>query len=417
MPKGVCVILNWNVDYAEIPRHELPTVVAQSYERMVVALQDWPQGTVCFNMTGPTLDYLDQNAPALLRRVKRLVSERRVEMLASSHSHAILPLLPRTRIRSQIRTHTMRIKQIFDTEPQGFWPPELAVSPVVLLEIAAAGLKWTAADYEHYSISQVLGNTGNPFERRSNTTAEMLSDAYTAKGVIGKPAAYLKALGKTLRMLTEQKTVLSRLCVDKGASVPALLCSTAWSIATHFALGRELPEAIYSARKHTQNIDRCPADYVPLFASDMEYWGYRGLKGPPPDPEELVAFLSKLNGRGIRTLTPSQIPPEAWPPQSVFVGTGSWSPDASLRIWQESADNRELARRSEEIYRLLGRLHWDPEIMHEIEHVLQRTLERAENSDARGWIPSIERKQESYAALLKVVEMLSEQAEKGRQED
>ena len=75
MTENVSVILHWNTDYAEIPRKELPNVVKLSYEPMVSAIENWRNGTICFNITGHTIEYLLKNYPELIDRIKALVKE------------------------------------------------------------------------------------------------------------------------------------------------------------------------------------------------------------------------------------------------------------------------------------------------------------------------------------------------------
>jgi len=113
LAENVSVILHWNTDYAEIPRKELPVVVEKSYDPMVKAIEDWRDGTICFNITGHTIEYLLANYPELVERIKALVKDNTVEMLACGYSHPILPLLPRERVKTQLEDHINFIKKIF----------------------------------------------------------------------------------------------------------------------------------------------------------------------------------------------------------------------------------------------------------------------------------------------------------------
>ena len=129
MTENVSVILHWNTDYAEIPRKELPIVVEKSYEPMVAAIEEWRDGTICFNITGHTIEYLQKNNPELIDRVKALVKDNTIEMLACGYSHPILPLLPRERVCTRINDHMKIIKKVFGKKPHfHFWH----VVPLVL---------------------------------------------------------------------------------------------------------------------------------------------------------------------------------------------------------------------------------------------------------------------------------------------
>ncbi len=400
MAKAVIVILHFNSDYAEIPQTELPNVVSSSYEPTVRALERLDEGTVCMSLTGNTLDYLLAEAPELVRRIGDLVQAQRIEVVACGYSHPVLPLLPVRRIRDQIRAHIEQIRNVFGTSPIGFWPPELAISPAVLHELSQLGIRWTAVDYEHYLLANTIGNDFNPFEMRTRTTVETLVDAYWAKGLVAKIRAYRKTVVKLNRMMKTQHKGLARVQVGEQTSIGALLSSVSWSLGTLFALSDTT--RAYSRRKHLSNVLHSGTDYVPLYCYDVEFWGYIRRTGIRCEPQAFVSLLEELKDSGMDLISPSQIPEKEWPTDTEFVGSGSWAPDKSLRIWTDSADNRELMRRMQEVYAFLERLEWDDKTVTNVE----RLLRIAENSDCHGWSPRVEKKHAAYCALLEAYEIL-----------
>jgi len=118
----------------------LPRVIEKSYRPMVQALEDF-EGTVCFNITGHTIDYLLKQDPDLIESIKELVKKNVVEILLTGYSHPILPLLPKKRIEAQLKSHMDRIQELFGAKPQGAWPLELAVSPLFLKELLSFGIR------------------------------------------------------------------------------------------------------------------------------------------------------------------------------------------------------------------------------------------------------------------------------------
>ncbi|MFX0090384.1 MAG: hypothetical protein ACFFBD_01380 [Candidatus Hodarchaeota archaeon] len=400
MPKAVSVILHWNTDYAEIPRKELPNVVKKSYEPTVQALDGF-EGTICFNVTGHTIDYLLEHTPDLIDQIKDLIKTQIVEMLVTGYSHPILPLLPIQRVQAQIMAHKNRISEIFNQKAQGMWPPELAISPLSLNEIVHQGLKWVTVDQEHFELAQVLGNDRNPFERRRQTSTEVLTEAYWAQGIINKLLKFQRAARKMEETNENLKNALQRVLITDERSLPAYLSSASWSQATRIALGGDI--SLYNETKHFKAILKNLTEYISLYTSDVEFFGYRGLGSKAPDPTKLVHFLDKLRKEGIGTVSPSQIPQNKWSQNASFIGTGSWAGDKSLRIWTDSEDNREFFRRLNEVYLKLDRLNWDVKLLKELEPYLRI----AENSDARGWAPLPERKHEAYSALLTIFKILN----------
>ena len=128
------------------------------------------------------------------------------------------------------------------------------------------------------------------------------------------------------------------------------------------------------------------------------------MGGKIPEPASLSQFLKKLHSKNINTLSPSQIPKKEWEEIPSFIGTGSWAPDKSIRLWTDSEDNREFIRRLNEIYQKLDQLSWNENINQNLEFYLRI----AENSDARGWAPLPERKNEAFNALIEIQRYLFE---------
>ncbi|MFX1532599.1 MAG: polysaccharide deacetylase family protein [Promethearchaeota archaeon] len=399
MPEAVSVILHWNTDYAEIPRKELPNVVKNSYEPIIQAFEGF-EGTICFNITGHTIDYLVNQFPKLIDQIKDLISANIVEMVATGYSHPILPLYPRQRIRAQVKAHIERVSEIFGQKPQGFWPPELAVSPVVLDEIVRQEIKWVTIDQEHLELAQTLGNDRNPFEERAETVTEILAEAFWARGLLNKYKKFRRALRKMIESAEKLENALQRVVIDEKKSLPAYISSQAWWNGTRVALSGNIP--LYSEKKHFMAVLKSKAKYIPLYMSDVEFFGYRGLGVVAPAPVVLTNFLKKLHKEEINTISPSQIPQSEWSQEALFIGTGSWSQDKSFRIWTDSEDNREFSRQLTAVYSTLDRLSWDTNLLEKLEPYLRIV----ENSDARGWAPLPERKQEAYSALLTIFEIL-----------
>lgn len=181
MPESVSVILHFNVDYAEIPRKELPTVVKTSYRPMINAIKEWSDGTICLNLTGHTIEFLQSRHPKLLSEIRMLVDAGVVDILATGYSHPILPLLPPERMAKQVADHVHLVEELFGHRPRGVWPPELAVSPQVLKTFLDHGLEWVAIDHEHYELARTLGNSVNLFERREPTTTETYPNESTKR--------------------------------------------------------------------------------------------------------------------------------------------------------------------------------------------------------------------------------------------
>ncbi len=399
MNKSVCVVLHWNTDYAEIPRSELPKVVTTSYDAMLSALEDF-EGTICCNITGHTIEYLQKHNPVTLDTLKSLVSKGTIELLGTGYSHPILPLIHPKRQEAQIRDQVECMKKIFSTSIKGFWPPELAVSPTVLSIIKNIGLDWTTIDHEHLLLAQKVTNVMNPFEKRPKSSTEILADAFFSSNPVSTLRNYIKALRYLVRMNNSLAKTLETIQFTTNDHIKAVLSSQSWWNSTRFAISKTT--SLYKESKHIKLIKQSKNHLIPIYTSDIEFFGYREFGGKIPQPELLIEFLKKLQKQEIPTISPSKVSQDEWNAEPVFIGAGSWSENKSFSIWTDSEDNRELTRELQVIYNELSNQRWNSELMAKLEPYLRI----AENSDARGWGPIPERKLEAFSAIQTIYKEL-----------
>jgi predicted glycosyl hydrolase (DUF1957 family) len=398
--KSVFVILHWNSDYAEIPRKELPQVVEKSYKPMLSAMEDF-DGTICCNISGHTIEYLLKNNPDIIDTIQNLIKKKKIELLGTGYSHPILPLLHHPlRLRQQIFDHLDLTKKTFGCDLRGFWPPELAISPLALQYIKNAGYNWVVVDEEHLLQAQTLTNDANPFEKRKRSSTEILIDAYFSKNPLSMLRNYIKALRYLTKQNKSLKNSLVTIQYSSSQNINSVLSSQSWWNSTRFAISKTT--FLYTESKHLKLIRRSSNPYIPLYTSDIEFFGYREFGGKIPQPSLLINFLKRLRKFDIRTISPSSISMNEWKKPPVFAGTGSWSENKSFSIWTDSEDNRELSRELHAIYVILSQKNWDKDLMVKIEPLLRI----AENSDARGWGPIAERKLEAFTAIQEIYKEL-----------
>lgn len=393
------MVLHWNTDYAEISRKELPQVVDKSYDAMLSALEDF-EGTICCNITGHTIEYLQKNNSETIDKLTSLISKGTIELLGTGYSHPILPLIHPKRQVAQITDQLTLMKQTFSTTITGFWPPELAVSPTVLTAVKQLGLDWVTIDHEHLLLAQQVTNTKNPFEKRPRSSTEILADAYFSSNPLATLRNYIKALRYLVRMNKSLERTLETIQFTTNDQIKAVLSSQSWWNSTRFAISKTT--SLYKLSKHIKLIKQSKNSLLPIYTSDIEFFGYREFGGKIPQPELLIDFLKKLQKQEIPTVSPSTVPTEEWKAEPVFVGTGSWSENKSFSIWTDSEDNRELTRELQVIYDELSKQHWNGELMRKVEPYLRI----AENSDARGWGPIPERKLEAFTAIQAIYKEL-----------
>jgi len=228
---------------------------------------------------------------------------------------------------------------------------------------------------------------------------EFFVGTYWAKG-LNKLRKYLKAKKLFEKANLEHADPLRRVTITNDESIKAYLSSVSWTNTTQFAVGGYIP--IYDVEKHLKLMDKVDTKILPLYAGDVEFFGYRELGATPASPKSLIDFLNDLTKQGVRITSPTQIPDDDWPKEPTYLSTGSWAPDKSLRIWTDSEDNAEFLRRADEIYSILRARNWNKKLMKKLEPYLRIM----ENSDPRGWAPIPERKNEAYTAMAIIFDIL-----------
>ncbi len=134
---------------ANIDAFNIVEATEKSYERIIRALERHPNIKFTINITGclflrwEELGYLD-----LIKRIKKLVDKKQVELTGSAAYHPILPLIPAKEIKWQIKENEKILRKHFgkNFKPQGFFMPEMAFSEEAAEIIKSHGYKWLFLD-------------------------------------------------------------------------------------------------------------------------------------------------------------------------------------------------------------------------------------------------------------------------------
>ncbi|NLA11615.1 MAG: alpha-amylase, partial [Firmicutes bacterium] len=122
----------------------------QTYEPFVDVLERFPAVKVVLHYSGSLLDWLVENRPAFIERIGKLVAEGQIELLGGAYYEPILPVIPDEDKIGQIRMMTARLRELFETEPQGMWLAERVWEPHLPRPIRQAGMEYLALDDTHF---------------------------------------------------------------------------------------------------------------------------------------------------------------------------------------------------------------------------------------------------------------------------
>jgi hypothetical protein len=140
----ICLVLH-AYQSPNIPDVEVEQAVRCIYQPLL-RLHGAVAAPVTFNIQGCLLRRLETIAPEFLDAVRDLASGGILELTASAHYHPCLPLLTRGRRQRQIALNVRTVHEIFNIRANGFWPPELAWSPVLTEGLLEFDFRWTIVD-------------------------------------------------------------------------------------------------------------------------------------------------------------------------------------------------------------------------------------------------------------------------------
>jgi alpha-amylase len=102
------------------------------------------------HLSGPLLDWLEENGPDYLDLIGTLVAEERVELLLSGYYEPILPALLKEDRLDQIRWMQEALFHRFGARARGLWLTERVWEPDLAEDLADAGVSYVLVDDRHF---------------------------------------------------------------------------------------------------------------------------------------------------------------------------------------------------------------------------------------------------------------------------
>lgn len=140
----------------------LEAVVSQSYRPILKICQKNSTAKITVNIDGCLIDQLlKAGFSDVISELKNLAAKGQVELVSSVKYHAFLPLIPEAEIIRRVKASLSTLKANFDLnrQPQGFFPPELAVNAKIVKIVKKLGFSYLLADET---------SLGNPISNRDS---------------------------------------------------------------------------------------------------------------------------------------------------------------------------------------------------------------------------------------------------------
>jgi 4-alpha-glucanotransferase len=125
-------------------------VYEESYLPLIEALERHPKIRLALHYSGSLLDWLCEEQPEFLLRIRALVRRKQVEMIGGGYYEPILPSIPDLDKVGQIRKLSKCIQGEFATLPSGMWLAERVWEPSLPRILREAGIEWTILDDVHF---------------------------------------------------------------------------------------------------------------------------------------------------------------------------------------------------------------------------------------------------------------------------
>jgi predicted glycosyl hydrolase (DUF1957 family) len=403
-------LLHANALYAEIPFSEIDRVTEASYLPMLELVLRHPEIKVTLNFSGFTLELLNGEYPEIYRGKPEVIAllregleRRQLELTGTSWSHMILPLALPWVATKDIEMFLSSAERILGYQPQGFFPPELAISPLLPSLLRKNSYTWSYFDRAFIGLTEEKHlNAYNEFEP--------VPPSFTKKTAKVKFQGLQSQLRHLLRMEREIKEMRDftpiRWIGAQESSITGIPYEERWGAYTLVCLSRMSP---INEKRLFKMIDRVAGIYRGFFMlySDIELFGYGGnvvKEGIPISRmEELLRRIT--DNEHIEFVLPSdyvgRLEGELKP---VYLKSGSWSTDKDFALWAAEADNQTLNHLASEAAKAYEKHEAD--LGEEDRISLLKSVLLAFNSDGRGWTPLPEHRLFCYNQALRVMSYL-----------
>jgi 4-alpha-glucanotransferase len=132
-----------------------------SYLPFLDVLESYPDIRFSLHTSGPLMEWLVENRPEYIARVRALVGAGRVEILGGGFTEPILAMIPHRDRVGQIRSFSDYLERKFGQPIRGMWVPERVWETHFTSALAEAGIEFTVLDDFHFQRSGV--SEGNLF--------------------------------------------------------------------------------------------------------------------------------------------------------------------------------------------------------------------------------------------------------------
>ena len=120
------------------------------YQPFLEVMEDYPDIPFVLHTSGPLMEWLAEEKPEYVERLRAMVAAGRVEILGGGFFEPIMTMIPHRDRVGQIRTYTKYLEELLDAKIRGIWMPERVWEQHLVSSLAEAGVEYTVLDDEHF---------------------------------------------------------------------------------------------------------------------------------------------------------------------------------------------------------------------------------------------------------------------------
>jgi len=129
-----------------------------SYLPFLEVMERHPEIPFALHTSGPLLEWLVDQRPGYIARLRAMVDAGRVEILGGGYFEPIMTMIPHVDRVGQIRTFTERLEELFGSKVRGMWMPERVWEQQLVSAIVGGGIEYTILDDFHFERAGIAGD-------------------------------------------------------------------------------------------------------------------------------------------------------------------------------------------------------------------------------------------------------------------
>ncbi len=122
----------------------------QAYSPFIKLLQQYENIRLSLHQSGILWNWQEENHPEYLQMVKKLVDQKRIELMTGGFYEPILPSIPDRDKKGQIELLNKYLKNKFNVEPTGLWLTERVWEPHLPKTLKQSGVQYLPIDDTHF---------------------------------------------------------------------------------------------------------------------------------------------------------------------------------------------------------------------------------------------------------------------------